>query len=289
MPTISGYPIIIGKRMAEPPQAKKSLGQHWLNDQAALDDIAAAAELKAGESVLEIGPGLGTLTEVLLAQSANVTAVEVDKDLYDRLSQAKNFYNKDKQNLSLVNQDILKFDLTTLPPDYKVVANIPYYLTSKLIRTLSETTNPAKTVVLLVQKEVAQRVAAESGGMSVMSVSAQYYWQVELGREVPAKLFTPPPKVDSQVLILKRREQPLFPDIDEKQFFRIVKAGFAAKRKTLLNSLAGGLRTEKQQVSLILEKAKIDPSARPQTLSLDDWYGLYQACQQENADSPALI
>lgn len=264
------------------PFAKKSLGQHWLNDATALDDIAAAADLKPGEIVLEVGPGLGALTELLLAKGSRVTAVEVDQDLHSRLVQeAKNLYNLNKQNLTLVNQDILKFDLTTLPPGYKVVANIPYYLTSKLIRNLSETTNPAKTVVLLVQKEVAQRVTAKPGAMSILSVSTQYYWQVDLGREVPAQLFAPPPKVDSQVLILKRRNQPLFPKIDEKQFFRIVKAGFAAKRKTLLNSLAGGLRTEKAQISQILEQAKIDPLVRPQTLSLDDWYRLYQVLEKQ--------
>jgi 16S rRNA (adenine1518-N6/adenine1519-N6)-dimethyltransferase len=156
-----------------------------------------------------------------------------------------------------------------------VVANIPYYLTSNLIRVLSESINPPAEVALLVQKEVAERVAAKPGDMSVLSVTAQFYWEVTLGQVVPARLFTPPPKVDSQILILKRRPKPLF-EVDTKGLFRLVKAGFNNRRKTLLNSLSGGLQKPKDEISTMLESAGIKPTARPQELSLEQWYELYK-------------
>lgn len=250
------------------PWAKKSLGQHWLHDAAAL--AAMAEDVKTGDTVLEVGPGTGTLTEVLLAKGAHVIAVEKDESLLKALNQK--FGARD---FTLHNQSIMEFDLTELPDGYKVVANIPYYLTSNLIRTLSETSNPPFSAVLLVQKEVAERVAAQPGAMSLLSVSAQFYWEVSLGLEVPARLFTPPPKVDSQILQLRRRAQPLYPDIDTRKFFQTVKAGFGERRKTLSNSLAGGLRLEKIQANELLKQASIDPGLRAQALGLDDWRKLY--------------
>lgn len=255
-------------RMSEHPLGKKSLGQHWLHDSASLE--AMAEGVQQDDVVFEIGPGTGTLTEVLLAKGAQVVAVEKDESLLNPLQ--KKFENK---NLRLINQGILEFDLTSLPAGYKVIANIPYYLTSKLVRVLSESPNPPDMAVLLVQKEVAERVAASPGSMSLLSVSAQLYWEVSLGREVPAKLFTPPPKVDSQILVLKRRIQPLFPDVDTKKFFQIVKAGFSERRKTVSNSLSGGLRISKEEARLKLEAANINPGLRAQALSLQNWYDLY--------------
>ncbi len=251
---------------------KKSLGQHWLHDQQVLEDIAASAEISATDTVLEIGPGLGTLTSVLVEQAKQVIAVEFDEILAKQLPQ-----RVPAKNLSVVIEDILRFDFTQLPTGYKLVANIPYYLTSNLIRTLSETANPPTVAVLLVQKEVAERVAAEPGAMSILSVTAQYYWQVEVGNIVPAELFTPPPKVDSQVLIMQRRPILLFHDVEPKRFFQLVKAGFSQRRKTLLNSLSGGLQLDKTTIKTICETAGIDPARRAQTLSLDEWHQLYQA------------
>jgi 16S rRNA (adenine1518-N6/adenine1519-N6)-dimethyltransferase len=262
--------------MSELPWAKKSLGQHWLNDSAALQAICDAGAITADDTVLEIGPGTGTLTELLVKSAKQVVAVEFDQTLAIRLPERVK-----ATNLTVVNRDILSFDLTSLPPDYKVIANIPYYLTSNLIRTLSESTNQASRVVLLIQKEVAERVAAKPGDMSLLSVSAQYYWEVLLGLEVPARLFTPPPKVDSLVLILERRNQMLFPDVDEKSFFRLVKAGFAARRKTLLNSLSGGLRVDKEVIKTILDESYISQTIRPQALSLEQWYMLYKAAASQ--------
>jgi 16S rRNA (adenine1518-N6/adenine1519-N6)-dimethyltransferase len=254
---------------------KKSLGQHWLYDEATLDAIIDCAEVQPTDTVLEIGPGLGTLTKRLVKRAQHVTAVEFDRELADRLPNAIN-----NDALDVVHDDILGFDLTKLPLNYKVVANIPYYLTSNLIRVLSESSNPFSTAAILIQKEVAERVTAQPGQMSILSVSAQFYCEVSLGPVVPAELFTPPPKVDSQVLILKYRTQPLFEDIDVKRFFRLVKAGFSQKRKTLVNSLSCGLALEKGEVRRMLEAADITENTRAQALSLDDWYALYDISSQ---------
>lgn len=253
---------------------KKSLGQHWLHDVATLQAICNAATVSDTDTVLEIGPGLGTLTKLLVAQAKEVVAVEFDAIL------AANLPNRiAAKNLKVVQQDILSFDLTSMPAGYKVVANIPYYLTSNLIRVLSESSNPPAAAVLLIQKEVAERVCAVPGQMSILSVTAQYFWQVSIGPIVPAEMFTPPPKVDSQVLILESRTKSLFTDIDTKQFFRLVKAGFSQKRKTLVNSLSGGLSISKDQAKLMLDTAKIAQNTRAQALSLEDWYALYQTSQ----------
>lgn len=257
--------------MIESP-AKKSLGQHWLRDKGSLQAMCDAAEVHKTDTVLEIGPGLGTLTELLVRRAAQVVAVEFDETLAAGLPA-----RVPADTLQVVHEDILKFDFTTLPPDYKIVANIPYYLTSHLIRVISETTNRPSVAVLLVQKEVAERAAASPGGMSLLSVMAQFYWEVGTGFVVPAELFTPPPKVDSQILILQRRSEPLFSDVDTKQFFRLVKAGFGERRKKLRSSLSGGLHITKPEAEQLLVKAGIDPNLRAQALSLEDWHSLYKA------------
>lgn len=258
--------------MADPQLPKKALGQHWLYDAASLQAMCAAAAVGPADVVLEVGPGLGTLTHYLTKQAQKVVAVEFDERLARELPA-----RIQAANLEIISQDILSFDFTSLPAGYKVVANIPYYLTSNLIRVISETANPPAAAVLLVQKEVAERVAAQPGAMSLLSVTAQFYWQVSLGRQVPARLFTPPPKVDSQILIMARRPALLFPEADPRQFFRLVKAGFAQRRKTLLNSLSAGLSLSREVVQVMCQKAGIDPGRRAQTLSLDEWYNLYQA------------
>ena len=255
---------------------KKSLGQHWLRDAEALSAICDAAEVQGDDTILEIGPGQGTLTELLTKRAKKVIAVEFDEALAQALPGRVT-----DENLSTVHQDILRFDLTTLPAGYKVVANIPYYLTSNLIRTLSESVNPPGMATLLIQKEVAQRVAAQPGDMSLLSVSAQFYWEVSVGKVVQAALFDPPPKVDSQILVLKRRTEPLLPGVDIQQFFQIVKAGFASRRKTLLNSLSGGLRIGKGETEGLLGAAGIMSSLRPQSLSLLQWYDVYKAAKDQ--------
>lgn len=250
------------------PHAKKFLGQHWLTDEHVLETIVDEAGVATGDHVVEIGPGTGTLTRALLNHGAKVTAVEFDGELASQLQ-------KDMPEVDVVGEDILKFNFSAIRGNYKIVANIPYYLTSNLVRVMSEAKNRPTIAVLLVQKEVAERAAARPGAMSLLSVSAQYYWDVNLGIEVPARYFTPPPKVDSRTLILRQRHVPLFPDVEEKQFFRIVKAGFSNRRKTLLNSLSGGLQLGKDEVRELLKKTKIKETARPQELSLTQWHALY--------------
>lgn len=262
--------------MARDPVPNKSLGQHWLNDDVSLHAMVAAAAVQPEDTVLEVGPGLGPLTKLLVDSADQVIAVEFDRDLAAKLPG-----RVPARNLQVVNQDILQFDLTSLPPDYKVVANIPYYLTSKLVRVMSESTNSPLIAALLIQKEVAERLAAKPGQLSILGVTAQYFWEVSLDMVVPAELFTPPPKVDSQIAVLSRRQQPLFADVDTKQFFRLVKAGFGEKRKTLLNSLSAGLRMDKPAVLGCLAAAGIDPGLRAQALSLDDWHKLYLTVPQE--------
>lgn len=253
-------------------QPNKRLGQHWLKDEPTLEAICETANLEQGDTVLEIGPGLGDLTRQLLKRVSNVIAVELDEYLASRLkAEVAN------PGLEVIQADILKFDLMELPANYKVVANIPYYLTSNLIRILSESPNPPELMVLLVQKEVAERLAAQPGQMSLLSVSAQLYYQVKLGMVVPAKLFEPPPKVDSQVIILSHRSKPLFDNLDTKQYFKLVKAGFSGRRKKLRSSLAAGLGISKPQSDELLNQAGIDGSLRAQNLSLQDWHKLYMA------------
>lgn len=254
---------------------KKSLGQHWLNDAVSLDHIVDCADIEPGDHVLEVGPGLGTLTERLLHRGAIVTAVEFDHDLAEKL-RTRNFGSLPSgAKLTIVESDILQFDLRQMPAGYKVVANIPYYLTSNLIRVLSESGNPFHTAAILIQKEVAERVCASPGKMSLLAVSAQYYCGASLGDVVPARLFTPPPKVDSQVLVLHYHKKPLFDAVDTKLFFRIVRAGFSQKRKTIINSLSAGLALSKEETRSLLADAGIDPSTRAQNLSLEMWHTLY--------------
>lgn len=234
-----------------------------------LTHIAESAEINPNDTVLEIGPGLGTLTSELLKRAQKVVAVELDESLAEKLPG-----QFPGTSLEVVNQDILSFDLTTLPPNYVVVANVPYYITSKIVQLLTTSRNKPKTIVLLIQKEVAERLAATPGDMSILAVSAQVYAEVTLGDIVPAELFTPPPKVDSQVVILHTRDTPLITEEQTKAFFRVVKAGFSAKRKKLRSSIASGLHCSKPEAENLLRAAGINPDERAETLSLQDWLRL---------------
>jgi len=247
----------------------KSLGQHWLTDRNTLAHIADCAELNINDTVLEIGPGLGTLTSELLRRAKKVLAVEFDSELAKKLP--GQFPGK---NLEVIHSDILKFNLSNLPADYKVVANIPYYITSKIVQMLMIALNKPSIVVMLVQKEVAERLAAKPNKMSILSISAQAFAEVTLGDVVLAKLFTPPPKIDSQVVVLRTREISLLDTINEVDFFRVVKAGFSEKRKKLRSSLAGGMKLSKNGIEIILKKADINPDVRAEVLSIDDWVRL---------------
>lgn len=251
------------------PAPKKSLGQHWLFDSKSLGAVCDAADIQPTDTVLEIGPGLGPLTTELAARAQQVVAVEFDPHLAGELPA-----RVPVKNLTVVTSDIMRFDLSQLPKGYKVVANVPYYITSAIVRLLVESSTPPVSATLLVQKEVAQRIAARPGDMSILAVSAQFYAEPHLGPIVLADKFDPPPKVDSQIITLHMLPQPRFTDISPKEFFRLVKAGFSGKRKTLRNSLSGGLRLSKVAAEEILVRAGIDPNARAETLSLSHWHML---------------
>lgn len=268
---------------AQKPQSKgpnKSLGQHWLRDREILDGIATSAEIENGDFVLEIGPGLGTLTSSLLKFSSpngKVLAVEFDENLARKLP--AQFPGK---NLEIINTDFLEFDLDKLPKSYKVAANVPYYITSKIVEKLLTSANKPAVAALLVQKEVAERMVARAGDLSILAIATQIYAQAELGDLVPREFFTPPPKVDSQVVILKTRGQNLLEEFNqntdssltERQFFRIVKAGFAAKRKKISKSLSANLALSREDVLQKLEKCQISPDLRAQDLTIGNWLEL---------------
>lgn len=249
------------------PRPNKKLGQHWLDDDTILEAICNEAELQPTDIVFEIGPGLGTLTRHLARRAKQVIALEFDQELTARLSR-----QPIAANVSVQQGDILRFDFGLLPQPYKVVANVPYYITSKIVRLLLEAGNPPELSTLLVQKEVAQRMAAAPGDMSILAIAVQFYAIPTLGPIVPAAFFTPPPEVDSQVITLRRRKQPLFAAIDQTDYFRVVRAGFSEKRKKLRNSLSGGLHLEKAAADALLQQAGIALDARAEELSLEDWY-----------------
>ena len=251
-------------------QPKKSLGQHWLHDTDVLQQIVASVDVQAHDTVVEIGPGLGTLTAELLGTGATVIAIEYDQELLQDL-QSK-FANR--PNFQLVHEDILKFNFSTLPSTYKIVANIPYYLTSQLLRILSDTEHKPHIAALLMQKEVTERVCALPPDMSILSVAVQSEYSAQKGLIVPPEMFTPPPKVDSQVLIIEK-SQPIVSADERKAFMQVVKAGFSAKRKTLRNTISGGLHMPKAQASALLEQSHIMPERRAETVTLQEWYTLY--------------
>lgn len=247
---------------------RKGLGQHFLIDQESLEAIIEAAGVTKSDTVLEIGPGLGVMTTPLTKLAGAVVAVEADRVLGELLQRDR------PSNLVVENQDIMAFDLTTLPKGYKVVANIPYYLTSKIFRLLLESPNPASCMSLLIQKEVAERAVAKPGSMSVLALSVQYYAEAELVRVVERHKFWPAPKVDSAVLRLVRRTHPAF-EADTERLFRLIKAGFGEKRKMLKNSLAGGLNITVEAAAQMLLAADIASQARAQELDLPSWQRLY--------------
>lgn len=255
-------------------KAKKSFGQNWLKDQHTLDIIVKSADINQSDTILEVGPGLGHLTEKLVATGAQVIAVESDKDLIFPLKQ-KLLKTK---NIKIISSDILKFNLNDMSKGYKVVANIPYYLTSNLIRMLLESDNKPQSMVLLVQKEVAQRIVAGPGQMSILAFSVQYYAQPEIVADVSRELFEPVPNVDSSIIKFDIRKKPLF-DADSKKLFRIVRGGFSNKRKMLKNSLSAALQIDQSIVTDILINCSISQNSRAQELGFEQWRRLYLAIE----------
>jgi 16S rRNA (adenine1518-N6/adenine1519-N6)-dimethyltransferase len=248
---------------------KKGLGQNFLVDPEALRKIIQAADIPAGALVLEVGPGLGSLTRGLAQVARKVVAVELDEGLLPLLEKVLASY----QNVEIVKGDILELDPPGLmgEPGYLVVANIPYYITSALIRhLLSPEIKPAR-IVLTVQKEVADRICAEPGDLSLLALSVQVYGAARRVLRIPAGAFYPAPKIDSAVVKVDLYAQPLIANEHLDDFFKLARAGFSQKRKTLRNSLSAGLRLPPDRVVALLESVEVDPRRRAETVSLPEW------------------
>jgi 16S rRNA (adenine1518-N6/adenine1519-N6)-dimethyltransferase len=250
----------------------KKLGQNFLQDPFALESIAAAAEIQPMDIVLEIGPGLGSLTRYLAVSARQVVAVELDADLIPPLKAVTKPY----KNIRIIHGDILKISPKELihEPGYLVVANIPYYITSAIIRHLLEKDPKPRRIVLTIQKEVADRICAKPGDMSLLALSVQVYGKPRVVNRIPANAFFPAPKVDSAVLCVDIYESPKIQPELLDNFFKLIKAGFSQKRKTLRNSLSSGLHISSTEAEGLLKKANIDPMRRAETLSIEEWRGL---------------
>lgn len=248
----------------------KKLGQNFLIKRGIVDEIVHAAELTVGEPVLEVGPGIGTLTQGLAQSGADVTAIELDRRLLEVLDTTLASYD----NVRIIHGDVLKLDVPTIMnhKPFKVVANLPYYITTPIIMSLLESKLPIERLVVMVQKEVALRMIAKPGtkDYGALSVAVQYYTEPDIVLDVPPKSFLPAPAVTSSVIRCVLRDKPPVDVIDEKLFFRVVKAGFAQRRKTFANTMrTTGL--SKEQIDDILVKANIDGQRRGETFSLQEF------------------
>ena len=250
--------------------ASKRLGQNFLVDGAVVKDIVAAAEIVAGDRVLEIGPGIGTLTQGLLEAGAHVTAVELDKKLPAVLAETLASY----EHLCVVPGDILKTDIRALMENqpFKVAANLPYYITTPILLALLEQRLPITHIVTMVQKEVAERMIAAPGSKiyGALSVAVQYHTEPRIVRDVAPRSFIPAPEVASAVIACRKREKPPVEVEDERMFFRVVRAAFGQRRKTLANALLG-VGASKTAVRRALEEAGIDAQRRGETLRLAEF------------------
>ena len=257
----------------------KRLGQNFLLDQAALEKIVIAADLHSEDSILEIGAGIGSLTRYLCINAGRVFAVELD----DRLILPLTEVLSDFDNVEIIQGDILTLKPGDLieQPCYKVVANIPYYITSKLIRHLLESGKPPDRIVLTVQNEVAMRICAQPGKMSLLSLAVQVYGNPQIFGKIPAGAFYPIPKIDSAIVRIDLYPQPVIQWSHLDMFFRLAKAGFQQKRKALRNSLGAGLHMTGAKAAEMIKAAGIDPIRRPETLSLEEWDKLVKAFETD--------
>jgi 16S rRNA (adenine1518-N6/adenine1519-N6)-dimethyltransferase len=262
----------------------KGLGQNFLIDLHVMDKIVEAGELCAEDVVLEVGPGVGALTRRIAERAGQVVAVELDRKMLPILRETL----ANQANVHLVEKDILAFDLSTELPAilgtpalqrarFKVIANLPYYITSAAVRHLLAGPLRPERLVLMVQHEVAQRILAGPDQQSLLAISVRIFGDAELVYRVPAGAFYPRPKVNSAVLLIRTLQAPRITEEELPWFFRVVRAGFGQKRKQLHNSLSGGLAFDKEIILQSLGAAGVDPARRPQTLSLDEWARLSRA------------
>ena len=258
---------------------RKELGQNFLADKNILRKIVGAAEIKATDTVLEIGPGMGHLTQVLLETGAKIVSVELDRSLVKNLQAEL----ATSSQVTVLEGDILQkppqewLAQAEAAPPYRVVANIPYYITSPILRYLLEAEPPPERIVLMTQREVAQQIIAKPPHATLLGVSVQYYGTPRVVANVPAGAFYPRPKVDSAIVRIDVTTPAS--EMDTRQFFKVVRAGFGAKRKQLHNALAGGLQISADRVAVGLMRAKIDATRRAETLTLAEWNSLAHAIE----------
>jgi 16S rRNA (adenine1518-N6/adenine1519-N6)-dimethyltransferase len=255
-------------------KARKSLGQHFLIDEAILNTIIEAAELSPEDTVIEVGPGLGILTVELARHAGNVIAVELDTELTSLLRRRL----AGLSNLRVINADILKVKPLQLlggKSKYKVVANLPYYITSPVLRYFVEASTKPSLMVMMVQKEVGEAIVADVGKMSLLAVSIRVYSEPKIISYVPSQCFYPQPKVDSVIVRFDLLPEPAVKVADMNGFFEVVKSGFSSPRKQLHNSLAHGFGMKPAEVAPLLKQTDIDPKRRAETLSLEEWAKLY--------------
>ncbi len=259
---------------------RKSLGQNFLLDRSILDQIIQAAEVTPQTDVLEIGAGLGSLTRALAETAHHVIAIELDANLIPCLNEVMQPFN----NVEIIPGDILEIPIQrlSLKPGYFVVANIPYYITSAVIRHLLESPVKPARLLLTVQREVAERICARPGDMSLLALSVQVYGNPSITGRLPAGAFYPPPAVDSASVRVDIYPEPLIPFDRLTLFFRTIKAGFSQKRKTLRNSLSAGLALPVEKTAVLLKAAGIDPMRRAETLSIPEWESLLQQLNLES-------
>jgi 16S rRNA (adenine1518-N6/adenine1519-N6)-dimethyltransferase len=270
-------------------RARKKLGQHFLVDENTLQSILDAANLTSDDTVIEVGPGLGVLTRELAARAGWVITIELDEKLADTLKTSL----ASCENVVIINQDVLGTDprkmlesRTDFPArlqPYKVVANLPYYITSPVLRHFLESPVKPETMILMVQKEVAEAIVAAPGQRSLLSISVQFYGKPGIIDYVPAAAFYPPPEVDSAILKIDVYSRPAV-DVDEEGFFKLVKAGFTATRKQAVNSFMKGLGLPREEVLAMLARADIDPKRRAETFTLEEWARLWRVFYGEDND-----
>jgi 16S rRNA (adenine1518-N6/adenine1519-N6)-dimethyltransferase len=255
-------------------KATGRLGQHFLADEKFLDIILSAAEITSKDTIIEIGPGLGVLTVELAKKAGQVVAVEVDDGLVSFLKKEFSSYN----NITIIHEDILKTSLSQLineRTEYKVVANLPYYITSPILHYFVKAVPKPSLMVVMIQKEVAEAIAGSPGKMTAFAASLRIYSTPSIISYVPAHSFYPPPKVDSAIVRFEFFRKPVIgvPDIDG--FIDFVRYGFSCPRKQIRNSLARGLNIDVHSIDILLDKTEIEPRRRPETLSLQEWERLY--------------
>jgi len=264
------YPKIIKELLSKyETRPSKGLGQNFLIDKNVLEKIIKVSEIKKTDTVLEVGPGMGVLTQKLAEKARRIVAVEKDETMIEVLKETVNDFN----NIEVISEDILQIDLAqyTKKP-YKVIANIPYYLTSPLIRKFLESKNQPEEMVLMLQKEVAQRICSKPPEMSLLAVSVQYYAKAKIEFYVSKNCFWPAPKIDSAIIKITPNRK--FDKIESDSFFEIVKAGFSHPRKQLIGNLSKKLKLNKQQTGKWLEDNGIGSNQRAETLGIIDWTNL---------------